>query len=293
MDQEIDEHTETIFLQLLLDDVNDNIKRFKTQQSLGHTNPPIGRVEEAEFDRGVALQAWKSEIERHRVMLSDFQMATELSQGNEAEEIPLSEKKRKHPNWIFIAIQKLVTSSKNALCSIKLFSSADSKPGTCTCCEKVRSEIFKTQCSHSYCKACLIYMVMQSLQNESFFPAQCCRKPIVGSGVKRMIGAALAEKQKEKTIEMSDHNRTYCSDPNCAQYIMPRSSFWSKLTRSTIRTCKCGIRTCIKCKSGAHRDWCLYRLDDSLEELMKRMSWQRCFKCGHVIERNEGCLHIT
>jgi late competence protein required for DNA uptake (superfamily II DNA/RNA helicase) len=34
-----------------------------------------------------------------------------------------------------------------------------SKPEACSSCTEVRSEVFKTQCSHIYCKNCLTYVL--------------------------------------------------------------------------------------------------------------------------------------
>lgn len=293
MDQDTPQDTKHLLLELLLDDVGDKIDNFEAQLLLKDTNQPAGRLEEIDPDRGVALHIWKAEIERQRVILSDFRMATALSLGREAEETPLPKETKTFTKLISTAIQKLVHSLKNIMRSIKVLGLADSQPEVCTSCREVCSEIFKTQCSHFYCKNCLIRMVTKSLQDESLFPPQCCHNPIKGSGMKKMIGAALVQEQKKRATELSDPDRTYCSDLTCSRYISPTTKFWPAFISNTVGTCKCGVCTCRKCKRGAHGGRCLSQLDKSLEKLMKRKRWQRCTKCGRVIELQEGCPHIT
>lgn len=293
MDQDTPPNTRSLLLELLLEDVKDNIDRFEAQLLLKDTNQPASRLEELEPDRGVALHIWKSEIERQRVILSDFQLATALSLGREVEEAPLPKERKTLAKFISTAIQKLVHSLKNIMHSIKVLSPAESsQPEICTSCREVCNEMFKTQCSHFYCKNCLIRMVTKSLHDESLFPPQCCHKPIEGSEVKKMIGPALVQEQKKRATELSDPDRTYCSDSTCSRYISPTIGSWPVFTLKTVGTCKCGVQTCRKCKMKAHRGKCLSPLDKSLEKLMKSKKWQRC-KCGRVIELNQGCHHIT
>lgn len=294
MDKDTPPNTRSLILELLLEDVKDKIDKFEAQLLLKDTNQLAGRPEELEPDREVALLIWKSELERQRVILSDFQLATALSLGKEAEEIPLPKETKTFATFISTAIQKLVHSLKSIMRSITILSPAESsQPETCTSCGEDCSEIFKTQCSHFYCKNCLIRMVTKSLEDESLFPPQCCHKPIEGSDMKQMIGPALVQEQKKRATELSDPDRTYCSDLTCSRYISPTMGFWPVFTFKTVGTCKCGVQTCRKCKRGAHRGKCLSLLDKPLEKLMKRKKWLRCKKCGRVIELNQGCHHIT
>ncbi|KAF7526320.1 hypothetical protein PCG10_004263 [Penicillium crustosum] len=294
MDQDTPPNARSLILELLLEDVKDKIDKFEAQLLLKDTNQPACQPEGLEPDRGVALLIWKSELERQRVILSDFQLATALLLGREAEETPLPKETKTFAKFISTVIQKLVHSLKSIMRSIKVLSPTKySQPEICTSCREDCSEIFKAQCSHFYCKNCLIRMVTKSLQDESLFPPQCCHKPIKGSDMKKMMGPALVQEQKNKATELSDPDRTYCSDLTCSRYISPAIGFWPVSTLKTVGTCKCGVQTCRKCKRGAHRGKCLSPLDKPLEKLMKSKKWLRCKKCGRVIELNQGCHHIT
>ena len=294
MDQDTPPNTRSLLLELLLEDVKDNIDKSEAQLLPKDTNQTAGRLEELEPDRRVALLIWKSEIERQRDILSDFKLTTALSLGKEVEDAPLPKETKTFAKFISTAIQKLVHALKKIMRSIKILNPAESsQPETCTSCRENCSETFKTQCSHFYCKDCLIRMVTKSLQDESMFPPQCCHKPIEGSDMKKMIGSALVQEQKKRATELNDPDRTYCSDLTCSRYISPTIGFWPAFTSKMVGTCRCGIQTCRKCKESAHRGKCLAPLDKSLEKLIKRKKWKRCKKCGRIIELNEGCAHIT
>ncbi|OQE84901.1 hypothetical protein PENNAL_c0025G06337 [Penicillium nalgiovense] len=80
MDQDTHRDTESLVLELLLEDVDTNIDWFEPQQQLlKASSQPANRLEELEPDELVAFRLWKSEFERVRVVLSDMQMATALS----------------------------------------------------------------------------------------------------------------------------------------------------------------------------------------------------------------------
>lgn len=60
-------------------------------------------------------------------------------------------------------------------------------------------------------------------------------------------------------------------------------------------TCpSCEKTTCTTCKSAAHTGDCLD--DTALQQLLDTAGneqWQRCYKCHHLVELEQGCKHIT
>ena len=219
--------------------------------------------------------------------MSNVSMGTAMSMGLDTED-DLSKygKKRTSSNSLRVEIQQLGNSIENA---INLIDSPKSEVRhECVSCRDnhPQDEMIKTKCSHYYCKACLVRLFKNALRDESSFPPQCCKKPIAAS--EKMLGSALVQKHKEKTIELNDPDRTYCSDSKCAQYL-PR-----KPTRNRVCKCaSCGLRTCRKCKKRDHQGTCVYKLDALLEELADSKQWQRCSNCSRLIELSTGCYHIT
>ncbi|CAG7994102.1 unnamed protein product [Penicillium nalgiovense] len=219
--------------------------------------------------------------------MSNVSMGTAMSMGLETEnDLSKYKKKRSSSNSLRIDIQQLGDSIENAINLVDSPKSAIWRE--CVSCrdDHNQDDMIKTKCSHFYCKSCLVHLFKSALRDESLFPPQCCHKPIAAS--EKMIGPVLVQKHKEKTIELKDPDRTYCSDSKCAQYIPQKAT--------PTRVCKCascGVRTCRKCKKRAHPGDCVYKLDALLEELADRKEWQRCSNCRRLIELSTGCNHIT
>jgi hypothetical protein len=219
--------------------------------------------------------------------MSDLNMGTAMSMGLETED-DLSKYETMGPSnkSLPIAIQKLGDSLENA---INLDDSPESEMWReCVSCrdDQLQDDMIKTKCSHFFCKACLIRLFTDSLRDESLFPPRCCHRSIAAS--KKIIGPELVQKHKEKAIELSDPDKTYCCNVKCAKYL-PRNT-----TRNGVCKCaSCGVRTCRKCKKHAHVGKCVYKLDALLEELAECKKWQRCSNCSRLIELSTGCNHIT
>ncbi|KAJ5383935.1 hypothetical protein N7517_001846 [Penicillium concentricum] len=252
---------------------------------------------EQPFEKLIKQNEWQRCNKRGRVIelnqgcphitMSNFNMGTAMSMGLETEnDLSKYERSRSSSKSLPIAIQKLGDSLENA---INLDGSPKSEIWSeCVSCrdEQPQDDMIKTKCSHFYCKACLIRLFTDSLRDESLFPPQCCRRSIAAS--EEMIGPALIQKHKEKAIELSDPDRTYCCNSKCAEYL-PR-----KATRDVVCKCtSCGVRTCRKCKKHVHEGRCVYKLDALLEELAECKKWQRCSNCSRLIELSTGCNHIT
>jgi hypothetical protein len=290
MNGETDPDTQFLILQLLLEDVNETINRFERQSLSRSKTRSISRLGESDADRRVALHMWRSEIERQRVMLVDYQLA--ITTPKDTQSTKKVSWKQKICVFISSAIRRVANFVKNTMRSIK--HTLDPPKPSCSACQEFHSEILRAKCSHFYCKPCLVQMFNHALRHETaMFPPKCCRKPIAGSHVDKMIGSALVQKCKKKEIELNDRDRTYCSNGKCSEYLLPKVSFWGRLMPDTVQTCECGTRTCRRCKQRAHQGKCHYHIDTSLRVLMVRKKWKRCFNCGRVIELRDGCVHIT
>ncbi|CAG8375173.1 unnamed protein product [Penicillium salamii] len=278
-------------LQLLLDDVDKQLHQFELGAHPDHTSPPAYGSEARELDGKVALQVWKSEIERQLGILRDRQTAEELVLEDTAEEVQLP--KISFTKRIATTIRKLLTSLKRVFSLSAIMSGFKSKSRICTCCRSSRRKVLKAPCSHFYCSICLALMVTKFVKGESTSPPQCCSQPITGSKMKKVIGVALDKSFKNKLIEYDDTDKTYCANVRCSRYLIYKRSLWSRLTTGRIFNCECGFRTCRKCKSVAHGGDCIHVVDHVFEVMKLAWRWQDCFKCGRVIERTRGCAHIT
>ncbi|KAL4779388.1 hypothetical protein BJX76DRAFT_351848 [Aspergillus varians] len=159
----------------------------------------------------------------------------------------------------------------------------------CVACNDIKpaSDMVLTQCSHLYCKDCMIHLVKDALADQSLFPPRCCRMPIPPSSLRRHLGAELFRSFEEKEIEDNDPYRTYCSNSQCARYIRPPQ------VDGYVGTChSCQTKTCTLCKRPIHESLCLNE-DDEVMKLAKESGWQQCPQCRYLVELNTGCNHIT
>ncbi|KAH8814946.1 hypothetical protein F5884DRAFT_666856, partial [Xylogone sp. PMI_703] len=142
---------------------------------------------------------------------------------------------------------------------------------------------------HLYCRTCIRMLFEQSMTDESIFPPRCCREPITISSVQRFLTKDIKRRYNRKRIEFRTRNRTYCHSRKCAAFIRPSR------VEVAVATCKsCGLKTCTFCKAKGHKGDCAP--DPHLKkvlDLAKTMNWQRCPSCKAVVERIDGCRHIS
>ena len=150
-------------------------------------------------------------------------------------------------------------------------------------------EMIIAPCKHQYCNACLCQLFEESLRDESLFPPRCCRQKIPLSQVRFIIGAKATNKVELKAIEMATTDRTYCSDPNCAAFILP-----SQVRGNEAFCLKCPTVTCSLCKRPLHgEENCAASLEHEVLAAAAQAGWQRCYQCRSLVELHTGCNHIT
>ncbi|GIK07883.1 hypothetical protein Aspvir_003553 [Aspergillus viridinutans] len=132
------------------------------------------------------------------------------------------------------------------------------------------------------------------MANEQLFPPKCCSQVIPS----KQVLSKLTEKEKAlfklKTREYATpaRERRYCPAMRCGKWI-PLEKLKS---RSTTQLCPyCGTAICPGCRDKAHAPGkCSF--DPGLTEfleLARTQGWQRCFRCGAMVELHEGCQRIV
>ncbi|EWY79541.1 hypothetical protein FOYG_17289 [Fusarium oxysporum NRRL 32931] len=148
--------------------------------------------------------------------------------------------------------------------------------------------LFRSPCSHEYCRACLVGLVRSSFQDESLFPPKCCRQTIpVEQG--RWFSPQLVGQFRAKNLEFGTPNRTYCSEPSCSTFIPP------VFIDGDTATCpRCVRRTCIHCNGPHHIGVCPSdTASQQVLQLADQNGWQQCYSCYRVVELETGCYHMT
>jgi hypothetical protein len=103
------------------------------------------------------------------------------------------------------------------------------------------------------------------------------------------LSASEIEKFHKARIVFSTLDKTYCSNPECAEFILPAQIM------ADHAYCKiCGSETCVHCKQYMHSGDCPE--DDDLNaiiQLAQDEGWRRCHSCKAMVELTYGCNHMT
>jgi hypothetical protein len=167
------------------------------------------------------------------------------------------------------------------------------KRHTCEACDEDVSyfKVFKAPCDHEYCGDCVYQLFDKSLTDETLFPPRCCRQviPIDSKCLALFLNKDMRVKYEERKAEMETTDRVYCSNASCSAFIMPKTTI-----KGVAKCSKCQNETCSCCKKASHEGSC--KKDSDLKAIMdvvQSAGWQICSRCGHAVELNEGCHHMT
>ena len=150
-------------------------------------------------------------------------------------------------------------------------------------------------CHHSYCQPCFSHLISTAIHSEDTFPPKCCLSEVPKSTIHRHLPAkewkAFSEKALEYAVPLA--NRYYCASTKCAKWIDARNA---KLKNGALECPHCKAKLCTVCRGPSHPSNEDCPQDFGMDRLMEEAElsgWRRCSKCRRMVERVEGCLHIT
>ncbi|KAI0532787.1 hypothetical protein GGR58DRAFT_488866 [Xylaria digitata] len=161
----------------------------------------------------------------------------------------------------------------------------------CEACgeQKHFAELSRAPCQHEYCRQCLSRLFRDAMVDESLFPPRCCKQHIPLDKSQLFLDANVVRQFRQKALELSTPNRTYCHNMSCAAFIPPANCSY------TTATCgECRRQTCTTCKGVSHDGDCPN--DEQLQQviqLAREQGWQRCQNSWGIVEPNTGCNHMT
>jgi hypothetical protein len=161
----------------------------------------------------------------------------------------------------------------------------------CNSCfdQKPVEEVWEAPCAHIYCDVCLEILV-QNWYTSTRAPA-CCGTVLPWEDYKSTINPELAAALDAKKEELDSKDRTYCSEQTCSTFIGAQDISADTAT-ATCSVCK--KVTCTKCKAASHTGDCVPDATISNElEQAEQEGWKRCRQCRMVVEREDGCPHMT
>lgn len=143
-------------------------------------------------------------------------------------------------------------------------------------------------CEHYYCEDCVIAAFNTALSSRA--PFTCCtRDPIPASVATDFLPAQTVIQYDLMVLELTTPNPRYCSNRNCRLFIPPNS------VHGPLAICpSCHTRTCSLCNNAEHAGVCAEDREGAAVVAMARgMGWKPCPRCGALVEKHGGCLHMT
>ena len=150
------------------------------------------------------------------------------------------------------------------------------------------------ECGCDYCIKCLEGMVRTRLADKGFRLPQCYGHVFEWEDLQQIIDPELAEAFDKKKTDFETTVSVYCADKKCPGSAALIAAEHQSAADETAACSVCRKKVCTKCKQSSHPD--RECVADAAEEetlaLAKDEGWQRCPRCGEVVEREDGCAHM-
>ena len=156
--------------------------------------------------------------------------------------------------------------------------------------------ILVSSCSqgHKFCKTCLELYVktkISDFRGETIFcPQDSCKEPCNDNILRVVLNDPEIQLYEEKKLEKAvnkNPNMRFCPQAGCSRVYTV-----SKSTQYTI--CKCHSKICNACGELWHEGkTCQQASDPGFEKYIKDNGIKFCIMCKTVVQRTEGCLHMT
>ncbi|KIM39580.1 hypothetical protein M413DRAFT_415567 [Hebeloma cylindrosporum] len=176
---------------------------------------------------------------------------------------------------------------------------------TCPVCYGDLTHPEQLGCGHSYCSGCLKHFLTSAVDNKAF-PLLCvgneaaCNIPVAIPFIRRFLPANtfhnLIEAAFNKYLEQHQQELKYCTTPDCKQIYRRRTD------KTNARCPACFLTICLACDEEAHtgvscEEQRILRNPAEQERLNEELAasngYKRCPTCRAMIEKNEGCNHMT
>ena len=200
-------------------------------------------------------------------------------------------------------LNRLISESQAAQTVEQIDREKDEKV-TCPICYDEVSHPEQLGCGHIYCSGCL-RLYLASAPETKTFPLLClgdetaCKIPLSLPLIRQFMTPqafqALVEAAFRSYLDQHSQELKYCTTPDCQQ--LYRHSPEAR----TLQCPSCFSSICSACNDGAHEGMtCKERrnqedssLHDRLFDEWANQNAKRCPKCQTVVEKIDGCNHIT
>ena len=153
------------------------------------------------------------------------------------------------------------------------------------------------KCGHAYCSSCWYDFLSVNIKENKLPSIKCldynCKEKLLDKFIINLLNSDidLINKYKRYKFELeiiNDPNKKLCPYPNCDSFLE------LKEIRQRDVACENKHEFCFICLKPPHGNLpCDEDIDKSIVEYAKNNFVKKCPKCGIVIEKKNGCNHIT
>lgn len=119
-------------------------------------------------------------------------------------------------------------------------------------------------------------------------PFRCCSSVPISS-IAKHFNIKFINEYNYLMLELTTPNPLYCGMKSCSKFIPPNSIHGDTGTCNT-----CSKKTCRHCRLPDHTGICAEdKGAAAVHELARKKGWKACPGCKTMIERHDGCLHMT
>lgn len=158
------------------------------------------------------------------------------------------------------------------------------------------SLLWRLYCRYVLLLTCIICYQETDILQASFqsamasrLPFKCCGQSVPIALATPWLTSAFIITYNFMILEQSTSKPRYCSNTKCLRFI-PTTDI-----KGQVATCRtCWSTTCTLCGKADHKGVCEEDLaGKAVEMLAKEQGWKSCPQCCQIIQRTEGCLHMT
>jgi hypothetical protein len=145
------------------------------------------------------------------------------------------------------------------------------------------------------CHSCLKRNFELSLTDPQLMPPRCCTQDRISIRiVEPLFNTSFKKMWNRKYEEFTTQNRLYCPSKRCGEWIKP-SRIRQEGNRKSAQCGHCKTKVCVACNGKWHSSLDCPN-DDETQRFLKQAKeegWQRCHSCKVMVERKQGCNHMT
>ena len=153
-------------------------------------------------------------------------------------------------------------------------------------------------CGHLFDAGCMETIFVKATLDESLYPPRCCQ-PILAASVRQYLDASkmLAFDKKALEFDTPAPDRVYCCRKQCSAFLghststpVPVSCTNEDCSSQTCGSCRKEGHGSTSCPNSEREELEFVKIADDLHE---KNGWTRCYSCRHLVEKSEGCYHMT